>query len=344
MEYISLYNVMRIYGSQVKETRQLINLNWYCTSQQFTNRISHPFEIENRIDLETHQEIQKVGFRDAQMAQDGYFGTHTGLDTFIRRRLAGGQNILPPVMEIEWMAETLGLSKTHKDVLIQISYSYIMHIWMFCRKYIALDDVTETTCKEFLSMNGALQELDNLSDCCFITRDPLPSIRGINFRIWNVMLFYSSDLLHLIKTCCDQSMTIKSLYLHAPIIMTLFMLDDYSGRIKEWNSEKKYEMEKLLKEICDMIDNMSVVLSNYHTYGMYASLTEADQTFLKSMYEIMYNKLSELNSNIGTISYETYLNMRDSKKTNANVRLSNMRINWSDEMRRAEKEKEKAES
>lgn len=61
------------------------------------------------------------------------------------------------------------------------------------------------------------------------------------------------------------------------------------------------------------------------------------------MFTMILDRISDLNSNIGVISYGNYCYVKGPEMMRASVRLTGMGINWEEEMKRAEEEeKERA--
>ena len=128
-----------------------------------------------------------------------------------------------------------------------------------------------------------------------------------------------------------------------PVLLSLFMVEFCDGKLKNWPKQLRIDMENRIRDTMDGFSRYMFLTSDAFTYGRCMSITSADIAMVRSMFTMILDRISDLNSNIGVISYGNYRYVKGPEMMRASVRLTGMGIDWEEEMKRAEKEeKERA--
>lgn len=123
-----------------------------------------------------------------------------------------------------------------------------------------------------------------------------------------------------------------------PVLLSLFMVEFCDGKLKNWPKQLRIDMENRIRDTMDGFSRYRFLTSDAFTYGRCMSITSADIAMVRSMFTMILDRISDLNSNIGVISYGNYRYVKGPEMMRASVRLTGMGIDWEEEMKRAEKE------
>lgn len=331
MKYVSLIEVMRLYGIYVKKNKTLLVMwqNAFNRTYEDNNDYSF-FEIIPEINEETGQicntlEIKSERYRDFNQ---GYVRTEDDLKYFT----------MPPIMELEWLRRELDLTDEYMNILVQLGYAFIAHVmvWVDKSKY---RYPSSQSWMDYLEEKNAIMEVEELEDTPkILTADPLKLMAIPKTRSWQYPLIYAGDFRPLFSFMTQQSVvTFKLLYYQMPVMLALFMCNFYANKLSDWSKHSYIEMENEISDQIQSIEALYQIRSDAYTYGQ-TTITSADNEFVRYCLTCIREKIHTISSDIGTISWGTYRNVRGPEIVHAQVRLSCMDINWKREMDRAEAE------
>lgn len=326
MKYVSLIGAMRLYGSKIKDYRGMTHLNHSMANKAFDQDQDYrPFDI-NRTVGPQGQVINRLRF------------IHPG--DIIQ---AYGPQLpdtveMYPILELEWLKDELALEEESMQVLLQLGYMFICR---FLAWGLSVNNITPRTWLEYLELyDDCTRELDVLGDApAVLSQKKLPVVFYPKLRAWSIVLLYGTDFNELMGRCKNQTSSLKEMYHHIPILLSMFMVEFCADRLGSWYNAKKIDMENELK---DMMDDYAKALnrnSQTFTYGTASSVTTRDMDFICSILRHIYSKLHDLNADAGIISIREYEHIRGPEPKYGSVRLSGFDINWREEMQRVEKEK-----
>lgn len=337
MKYISLLHVMRNFGDRIKSCRSLCPVSSGLsnnTAFEGNTRLKpdvRPFTIENAAaDPETGQVLNMITIRET-VDRERVFDRHLPATL-----------PFPPFLELEWLKTEMPLSDSMYDVMMQIACMFTLQIVTFMRT-----DAVRTTPEiwlAYLEERGITIEVEDLEDTPAILQScELSDLKLPKYRSWATLLMYGPDFPKLFKICDDQSSSFKEFYHHMPVLLSLFMVEFCDGKLKNWPKQLRIDMENRIRDTMDGFSRYRFLTSDAFTYGRCMSITSADITMVRSMFTMILDRISDLNSNIGVISYGNYRYVKGPEMMRASVRLTGMGINWEEEMKRAEEEeKERA--
>lgn len=337
MKYISLLHVMRNFGDRIKSCRSLcpvssdLSNNTAFEGNTWLKPDVRPFTIENAAaDPETGQVLNMITIRET-VDRERVFDRHLPATL-----------PFPPFLELEWLKTEIPLSDSMYDVMMQIACMFTLQIVTFMRT-----DAARTTPEiwlAYLEEHGITIEVEDLEDAPAILQScELSDLKLPKYRSWATLLMYGPDFPKLFKICNDQSSSFKEFYHHMPVLLSLFMVEFCDGKLKNWPKQLRIDMENRIRDTMDGFSRYRFLTSDAFTYGRCMSITSADITMVRSMFTMILDRISDLNSNIGVISYGNYRYVKGPEMMRASVRLTGMGIDWEEEMKRAEKEeKERA--
>lgn len=332
MKYISLLHVMRNFGDRIKSCRSLcpvssgLSNNTAFEGNTWLKPDVRPFTIENAAaDPETGQVLNMVTIRET-VDRERVFDRHLPATL-----------PFPPFLELEWLKTEMPLSDSMYDVMIQIACMFTLQIVTFMRT-----DAARTTPEiwlAYLEEHGITIEVEDLEDAPAILQScELSDLKLPKYRSWATLLMYGPDFPKLFKICNDQSSSFKEFYHHMPVLLSLFMVEFCDGKLKNWPKQLRIDMENRIRDTMDGFSRYRFLTSDAFTYGRCMSITSADIAMVRSMFTMILDRISDLNSNIGVISYGNYRYVKGPEMMRASVRLTGMGIDWEEEMKRAEKE------
>lgn len=337
MKYISLLHVMRNFGDRIKSYRSLCQV-----SPDLSNNVAfegntwlkpdvRPFTIENvAADPETGQAMNTVTIRETVDRERVFNGHIPAVLPF------------PPFLELEWLKTEMPLSDSMYDVMMQIACMFTLQIVTFMR--IDTDRTTPEMWLAYLEERGMTIEVEDLEDTPAILQScELSDLKLPKYRSWATLLMYGPNFPKLFDVCDNQSSSFKEFYHHMPVLLSLFMVEFCDGKLKNWPKQLRIDMENRIRDTMDGFSRYMSLTSDTFTYGRCMSITSADIAMVRSMFTMILDRISDLNSNIGVISYGNYCDVKGPEMMRASVRLTGMGINWEEEMKRAEEEeKERA--
>lgn len=334
MKYVSLIELMRLYGRSIMECHSVLHLDYRVTSRALQSDIDYrPFAIESKTDAETGQVLNTLAF-NCDVDKRPLISYTAVPDAKI---------VLPPILEVEWLKGVLDLGDETVEVLNQLGYMLtawpILYTWA---SEVGRTADNEGIWMDFLEDEDVIMEVETLKDTAkILAARPLPRVELPKIKSWNTIMVYAAHFPNLIERCKNQSVWVKEIYYHMPVLLALFMRDYCSDGLDGWSKHARLAMESTLqKDIHELITCIRDT-SQAYTYGMSMSMTAKDIEFLRLILTIIYDKIHELNVDIGLISFSEYKNVSGPEAIRADVRLSGMRIDWDRELRRVEEEKKK---
>lgn len=338
MKYLSIIELMHTYGQFIKTFKRLMNIDNYTSINAYAkdmdsllyddNGVFEPFIIKPV----TESEKESTGISKEQNLNEVMLNDVIDISYRVRDKIHSSFR-LPPILEMEWLRTKLDLSDEIINVLIQISYLMTLRIMAEYRPNVT-DYMRE------LESRGAIIEVEDLEDTAIILmQKKLPQIKIPTIRSWHTFLFYDTTVKDIIQRCTNQSGDTKEIYYHLPVIFSMFMVDYFGCRLKNWSAMTRIQMVETLKQLAE-IEVYEMPRANTYTYGEHSCFTRKDQELFDDIFTTMYEKLQDINKDIGTISVHNYSFIKGPDVVKANVRLSNMKINWDFEMDLAENKKE----
>lgn len=324
MKYVSLVDFMHMYGCDIKKYRVMVMFN---DIRYLKNENSHqaPLDINMHTNTDTGQRINNL-----KVNMD--IETNSDFN-------------MPPILEIEWFKCVLDLGDDIISVLEQLGYMvmalYRADLYRFHRR----DSVTESIVTEtdgfmeYMERHNAILEVEDLVDTPDILSTNWLNVELPKIRAWQDILAYGNNFIDIFNMCTEQSNLFMELYIHMPFMLAMFMLDYCKYKLSNWSKQMRLRMENAIRDKIEDIEHYVRVANSEYTYTLCTNITENDVKFVSDIFMAIYDKIHELNTNIGTISYSEYMNIERADTIMAKVRLSNMNINWNSEMNRVEREK-----
>ena len=331
MKYVSLYEIMRLYGNRVNDMHNWFKMRYDVTTQQINSRDDFtPFQIEEGAITNANEYLKN--------SPDGQTLNIINVNEEVIRDAITFTFIMPPILEIEWLKTVLNISDEHMKVLNQMGYLMIIWIITWNNK----DTATERL--QYMANKGIIKDVEDLADVPqILSNDPLPNMALPKIYGYDNILLYGTTFPSLYRKCRAQSTSFKELYYHMPILLTLFMRDYEADKLSDWSKGLRLTIENEIKE---QLQNWTFVRPMNHSiygYGLTSGFSTLDVTFLVTMLTFINEKLHKMNTEIGLITYNEYIDVKGPEIIKADVRLCALGINWYDEIERANKEKEQEE-
>lgn len=329
MKYISLLHVIGNYGEAVRSCHNMHAIPSALSNKQYNASVDlKPFDIDTSTEPETGQVTNTVRVRD-----------HIDRTAAFTRAMPPS---LPfyPFLELEWLRQKMPLSDIQYNVLMQLSFMYVIQVIVFKQK----NDINLNTDSwlAYLERHEMVVEVEELEDTPVILQTCVfPDVEKPKIRSWSTLLLYGNDFQQLFGRCNDQSSSFKEFYYHMPVLLSMFMVDYYGSNLENWSKELRIEAESTIREAINGFTRYVVTpgAGDTFTYGITMNITQADVTLVSTMFTIIMEMITDMNADMGLISYYSYCNIRGPERIRASVRLTNMDINWCEEMDRADKEK-----
>lgn len=349
MKYLSVIEFMNMYGDKIEAGNNVAVLNHYEINQTFdVNKNYAPFDImpmdagEKESKGIPKEQVMNIVALNSLVKAEERWGSAARIGYVMQDPVA-----LPPILELEWLRGELDLDDEVIDVLTQMSYFLVLHV-MQC--VISTSEPFKDAVISLLESEGPIIEVVDLKDTpAILSEKPLSKKKMPKIRSWQTVLLYGHNFYDIITKCEAQTLQVKELYYHLPVLLSTFMVDYFGDELAHWNKSTRIKVEQMLGK---MLGNESVypysiygpnVLDNdMYTYGRAMNVTEKDIELFNTVFTAINEKLVYKNKNLGIISFSEYKNLRGPDVKNASVRLSNMYIDWDVEMERAETEKDKS--
>lgn len=327
MKYISLMEVMRQYGSYIKDYRSTRQLSYEITSKSFDADVNYTtFDIETGTPDGAGQVMKTVTIRES-------VNRNTAINPYVPT-----QSVMPPILEMEWMRAVADLPDGVFSILEHMAYMFMIMIITWGEHMVQIVD--ENYFNETMERLHIIKEVDDLDDTALILLAcELPSISLPKIRSWTLCYMYGTSFQSLMRLCKQQSQVFKELYFHLPILLAMFMVSYEATDLKEWSKSERISIENDLEDLIAGFGPYNIVPGNNYTYGGSTSITQRDKELLELVFNFIRGKIHSMNSNVGLITYTSYTNIRGPEITHASVRLSGIDINWRDELNKAEEEK-----
>lgn len=335
MKYVSLIRLMSMYGYKVKEEHCVFYLPAadirYEAKEDFT-----PFDIEINVDVKNHmtetnpdQIMNRLTSKNICMHSNVYYSSFNAFE-------------VPPILEVEWLAKELGLIDEYTEVMNQMGYAYMAWVMTYVMSNKTDNNVDRWL--RYIEENEVIVEVEEVEDAPYIlTEKAMPTVTLPTFRTWADVLLYGKDFPSIFYKCIEQSIGFKELYHHMPVILALFMRDYCFNKLDNWSKQERLDIENSVLDFKFKLANYPQINDLIYTYSLSSDITHKDVELMRYMLDSVYDKLHELNTRIGIISYVDYKRICGVEKTYASIRLTNMSIDWNDEIYRANRKKKKNE-
>lgn len=332
MKYVSLIGIMALYANYAKEFRGLRSLAYEMSSRAYEHNKDYAlFIIETGTEDENGQAVKTLRFRED-----------------VNRRSAVGYYtpasiIMPPILEIEWMRAAGTLPEVQMDVLEQVGYTYIIQILSWADR--RTDENNHRHYYEMIEGTKGIVEAEEVADAPVILsaiEKPQGSLQKV--KSWNTVYLYGDDFNTLLTRCLGQTQRFKELYIHIPLLLSVFLVEKEVDGLSEWTKTERLAMENELQELVRESGTYTPAQGGtQYTYGGCVSITRQDIQLHTDVFNIIYAAIHEQNTNMGLISYSDYSRVKGPDVIKASVRLSSLIIDWSEVLERAEQEKKAAE-
>lgn len=328
MKYLSLIGLMSMYGSGIKDRHSMYNLNHQVTNIGIQAKEDfNPFIIETgtneknyMTDANPEQVMNKLTSNNI-IAHANFI-----LDTFI----------VPPILEIEWLKNELGLDDEYVEVMNQLGYAYM--VWIMTWIYYTNTDTDRWL--SYMEEQKAIIEVEDIEDAPYILiADPMPNVTLPKIRNWSDVLVYGSDFPSVYRKCVNQAVAFKELYHQIPVILAIFMRDYCGNKLNNWSKALCLSIENEVQDYLIKLEGYRTNDRSIYTYSLSSGITNKDRDLISNVLTIICDKLHSINAKIGLISYTNYENIRGPEKINASVRLTGMNIKWNDEICKANEKK-----
>lgn len=331
MKYLSLIKIMRAYGFKIKDYHRLVCVETYLPNFPVENgQNCAPFSIRPSSEIEA----TTYGFSKGQELK------HLNLlyANASRHRANIPTSIdVPPLLEIEYMRtkKEPDLNDEILNVLEQLGYLFITCL---------LTDYNSTVGhNEWINMLNAWDTVIDVEDIedtpVILSKTAFPSVKFPTVRSWRDVLRYETNVWNLILACNDGNVYHK-LYRHLPIIFSMFMVDYYGTKLDNWSKQTRLSLEQKMREIVVIDDRIDQHHIDMYTYGCALAMTNKDYDLLIIIFNFMRDKLQKINQSMDKISTNQYLYIKGPDVRSASVVLSDISINWDDEIDRMETEEE----
>lgn len=326
MKYVSLIGLMTMYGYAVKDRHCHYNFDYNLTNVGFDRKDDfRPFVIEKDTNEKNH-------IKDANPNQ--VMHKLTEKNSITHYSFISGNFVVPPILEVEWLANELGLSEEETEVMNQMGYSFM--IWIMSWIY----DGEVDRWLHYMENEKAIIEVEDLKDTPYIlAADPMPNVTPPKAKTWADIIVYGEDFPSIYRRCVSQTVSFKELYQHMPILLAIFMRDYCSNELNDWPKPLRLSVENEIQDYFVQLDSYTTKIGLIYTYSLSTGITNKDVELMRNVLIIIYNKIHTLNSKIGLISYTQYGNIRGPEKIQASIRLTGMNIKWQEEIDRANDEK-----
>lgn len=334
MKYLSLIELMRVYGSDIKES--------HCMMHPFLKIVDNnddadvdctPFTITQDMDPASGQVFNTLALKKDIRSQ------------FLvpQPPLCDAVYTMPPILEIEWLKDELDLDDENVDALQMIGYMHMLWVLQGSNFANELNHYDPAAYMRRLESLDAVIEVEDVSDTAkILMARPLPFVRLPVIRSYNTSLMYGTDFVSIFNLCNEMAYSFKEMYLHLPVMLSLFMRDIYGCKLSNWSKANQLNMEDKLKKMIAAFDQDTNCGPGKLSYSLGTVITQDDVELVRFVLTLVYDKLHELNADVGTVSYRIYKRVSGPDMTMASVRLWDMDIRWEEEMRRAEEEKKVA--
>lgn len=322
MKYISLLLVADYYNSFVKENRCIRVLDWNTIGRQFRPHTDYrPFIINTATDSETGEVSKTLTFTDMiEMSLSSF--NFPGVMT------------VPPIMEIEYARHELNgtFSKDILDALEQIAYLYTVCVTMN-RTNTDLSTVLEEQC---------VKDLEDIQDAlAFMAVHKFHEYNMPKYRSYSIGILYGDSFVTLFKRCKEMLESFIEFYFHLTVMLAMFLVECKHLKLDTWPKHIRISIIDEMRDVIRQFHGFSHKADNVYTYCMTRNVTRQDVLLVETVFNYIIEKVNDMNTNMGTISYYNYTRINGPETINASVRLSSMNINWTNELARAEKEKKK---
>lgn len=327
MKYISLLHVMRGYGEAVQSCHSMHAVHTELSNKQFDANIDlKPFDIDTTTEPETGQVTNTVTVRDQIDRAKAFWATMPA------------SLPLYPFLELEWLRQKMPLSDIEYNIMVQLSCMYMIQVIAFKQRNDI--NINAESWLAYLERHEMVIEVEEVEDTPVILQAcMLPSVKIPKIRSWNTLLLYGHGFQLLFDQCNGQSTSFKEFYYHMPVLLSMFMVDYYGNKLENWSKELRLEAESTIRETINDFTRYAVTPNDMFTYGTTMNITSADVTLVSTMFTTVMEMITDMNADMGLISYYSYCNVRGPERIRASVRLTNMDIDWCEEMDRADKEK-----
>lgn len=325
MKYVSLIAFMRMYGEFIRNTHRLVSPSHSAIAGKYDGDTDYtPFRIVSETDESTGQVLNTL--------------TCIGSSPEVIYDMNIEPFKLPPILEMEWIKTQINLEDSVTDVLTQLSYKFMTYClaWCYQRNHI---NMSESSWMKYLEDRYVIIKVDDLQDTPEIVDDVnLSAVSLPRIEDWQTYLFYGTDFVRVFELCNKQSGMGKEIYLHLPILLSMFMVE-YYYKFSCYMKSTRIEMEKLLKEKTQFgrTTNRNLILPNENTVYTYAAtsrMTVRDFELISNIFTIIYDKMHEFNSNMGLISFKDYKSVQGPDIVTADIRLSDITVDWNEEIQR----------
>lgn len=320
MKYLSLIQFMKKYAQYAKVNRRFVGLPWdeVCHVPEEGGKYN-PFRIVPETDSDT-QPMNRI-FR------------HGDISTQFSRTNIPGMCDLPPILEMEWLNGKLDLGEEIMDVLNQLSYYMVIVIMG------DMNNAIPGQWKERLEEEDVIIEVEELEDAGIILlqkKGELPLINDPRTREYNAYFYYKNTMrayIYDFMQFANSETKFARLYLHLPVILSMFMIDYYGNKLKYWNEETRITVENKLQKL--------VTTYNFHvandeldlyTYARCNRHTNKDRDLFTTVMQDILTKLLTVNSDMGIISIWTYTHVTGPERRHASIQIASLNANWKDEI------------
>lgn len=319
MKYISLLAAADWYTNHVKDRRSLSRI---CAPSGYPGRMLTILQTTD----ETGQIMKNIRtFTPQFLSYDFHGGYLIDAETF-------------PIMEIEYMKKTIPFEDPRIfEVMEQMAYFYIV-MAMLPGSKLRMDSWIDE-----INESGCIRELEDIEDALIIIENQKHSVgTAIKIAEYETYIFNSTDFLTLFYRCERQTTKLMEFYYHMPILLSIFLVDNERLALDTWTKTQRIRFVDEVNYLHDEFIEYNLVDSDSYSYGTSANPTTADLNFVFTVFDYIVSKVKNKNAKMGIISYNEYTDVSGPEHIEATVRLSQMHINWDEEIERAKQEKEAA--
>lgn len=315
MKYISLLAVANWYAHHTKDRRSLSRI---CAPSGYQGRML----TIRQTTAETGQIMKNIS---TVVPQFLYHNFHTGYLTDAE---------MFPIMEIEYMKKTLPFGDPVFEVLEHMAYFYIV-MAMFPGSQLRMDSWADE-----VNDSGCIKELEDIEDALLVMeKQKFFESAAPKIAEYETYIFSDTDFLSLFYRCEKQTTKLMEFYYHIPVLLSIFLVDNERLNFNTWTKTQRIRLVEEINYLHDMFSEYRLINMNHYSYGTSANPTDADRDFVFTIFDYIVGKIKNKNAKMGIISYDDYTDVRGPEHIEATVRLSNMHINWDEEIERAEQEK-----
>lgn len=338
MRYLSLIELMRLYRSDIKERHSMIRParpNGKVVDNRYNaNMDCAPFSITQDISPTSGQIINTLALR--YDIRNQFIGLQPPLSSAVYT--------MPPILEIEWLRGELDLDDADADALQMVGYMDMLWILQGGNFTEGVNHYGIEAYMQRLESLGAIIEVEDIDDTAkILMARPLLPVRLPTIKSWSLLLIYGTDFASVFGLCDQMSCWFVEMYIHLPILLALFMRDFYGCKLSNWSKADRLRIEDKLRNAISVLEAHTEYIPGKLTYSM-GVITKDDVDFMRFIFTLIYDKLHELNMDIGTVSYHEYKRVSGPDMVLANVRLCKMGISWETEMQQAEEKRKMADA